>query len=152
MEDNGRRAHRGTLDMKPSILKRQLTKGIQRWRDRLWLNQWKIEPHFEDEVERGETGAFRVAARAECDSEYRQADVTIALKVNADRSEEVKNRTLCHEMVHVRNSPVDHFVKVLLGELPPGKRAAYLNWWVNVDEGLTEDWCNILLDAYKELK
>lgn len=135
---------------------RDVNRLVLRWRERLWLGHWligaRISPTIERRNDPTDAEGFDVAARVNYESAYRRADIEINGGVWDSKSDREHNRTICHEMVHVAMSPVDAFVKHLMDELPLGKKTVAERWWKEVDESMTEHWCNVMLDANKELK
>ena len=134
------------------VRKREVERLMEKWRNRLWLSQWKITPATTETLEDDSPRGYEATAACDADPTYRQATITIALDVWDKRSARRQNRSMCHEMVHVMMSPTTHLFDEMLKELSPSKRAVYEKWYRDVDEVQAEHLCNVLLDVMGELK
>lgn len=132
--------------------KREIRQLILKWRGRLWLTQWLITPEVVEEIDPSDGTAFSTTAEIDASPTYRKAVVKVSKKSWREVTPQQRNRTICHEMLHVVTSPVSDFVKELLEELPPAKRAGFVKWWERVEEGTTEHLCNVILDSQGELR
>jgi hypothetical protein len=133
------------------LRKRDVNKLCLKWRDRLWLGHWRIGPVAETEIaEKGENG-YETAAYVSYEAVYQDARVHVSEKVWDKRSPASRNRTMCHEMVHLANAPVAEFIERVIAELPSQKGAVYKKWWDALNEENTTHWTNVMLGAHKEL-
>ena len=132
--------------------KRDVDRLVLKWRDRLWLNQWRISAELIPVIEeREEESAYQTVASVEYEPIYRAAVITIGAKSWDARGDKQRNRTICHEMIHVRLSPLDRFISTLIDELPPAKREPYRNWRHDLREETAETLTDIMLSAAGEL-
>ena len=132
--------------------KAEVDRLVIKWRDWLWLNQWRIGCDMKPVIEEGEEGAYKTVASVEYEPIYRAAHISISRQSWGERSAEARDRTICHEMIHIRLSPLDRFITTLIDELPPSKREAYRNWRHDLREETAEIWTNIMLAAARGLK
>lgn len=131
----------------------QAKRLILKWRDVLWLNQWRIGCEVQPVIEEGEEESlYKTTAAVEYEPIYRAACITIGKESWDERSPEARDRTICHEMVHVRLSTLDRFISTLIDELPPAKRSAYRSWRHDLREETAEIWTNIMLSAQTGMK
>jgi hypothetical protein len=134
------------------VRKRDVDRLVLKWRDRLWLNQWRISTGLCPVIEDGEEDAvYKTVASVDYEPSYRTAHVTIGGKSWDERSAKQRNRTICHEMIHVRLSSLDRFISTLIDELPPSKREPYRNWRHDLREETAETLTDIFLSAVGEL-
>jgi hypothetical protein len=132
---------------------RSINKHLLKWRNRLWLGHWLITPGYEEEMDaRYEGSAYRTTAYIEADPTYKKAVITFATKTWKAMTPGKRNRTACHEMVHAVHSPIDNFVDQLLGRMGAKEREGWDEWWKNLREQNAEHWCNVMLEAFGELK
>ena len=134
----------------------ELERLALRWRDRLWLNQWRVKTRLVDRIIDKETGtdAEDTAAVTKHNVDYRELDIGILRRAWRNYSRERKNQVVAHEMVHGLLGSLREFIFRLL-ESPPKNNAqvdVYFEWFHAVDELLTTHVTDVLLDAAKELK
>ena len=129
--------------------KREIDQLVLKWRDHLWLNQWRISREVKPMIKEGEEGAYKTVAAVEYEPIYRAAHITIGGESWDERGAEQRDRTICHEMLHIRLSPLDRFISTLIDELPPSKREVYSNWRHDLREEIAETLTNIMLSTVK---
>jgi len=134
----------------------ELERLASRWRDRLWLNQWRVRADLVDRIIDKATGEEdnTTAAVTKHNVDYRELDIGIRRTAWRNYSKTRKNQVVAHEMVHGLLGPLREFIFKLLENPPKGQDQVdlYFEWFHQVDEILTTHVTDVLLNAAKELK
>jgi len=134
----------------------ELARLSVKWRDRLWLNHWRVKANLVDRIIDKKTGkdAEVTAAATKHNVDYRELNIGILRTAWRNYSKVRKNQVVAHEMVHGLLGPLREFIFKLL-ESPPenqGEVDLYFEWFHQVDETLTTHVADVFLNAARELE
>jgi len=121
--------------------KRELRGLVGKWADRLGLDNWRIRVDLVRlpslPASAGKWGR-RACARASFNVAYRQAVVSAEETVWDRLPPAERERTACHETLHIVISPLMHVAEQMMADLPKGRREVYEKWLNMADEQVTE--------------